>query len=78
LTLLILDNLEIFHISTIFETDTTSASDKYYAPDLIQYNPQIGNGIEGFKQFSGPFIEGLPDSYATVEHMTVEDNIIYL
>ncbi len=47
--------------------------DKYYAHDLIQYNPQIGNGIEGFKQFSGPFFEGLPDSYATVEHMTVED-----
>jgi hypothetical protein len=29
-------------------------------------------------QFSGPFFEGLPDSYATVEHMTAEDNNLFM
>jgi predicted SnoaL-like aldol condensation-catalyzing enzyme len=50
-----------------------SALDKYYAHDLIQYNPQIGNGIEGFKQFCSPFFEGFPGSHATVEHMIAKD-----
>ena len=53
-----------------------SALYKYYAHELIQYNPQIGNGIKGFKQFSGPFFEGFPDPHATVEHMITEDNLV--
>ncbi|HEX2471660.1 MAG TPA: ester cyclase [Nitrososphaera sp.] len=53
-----------------------SAVDKYYAQDLIQPNPQVRDGSEGFKQFFGPFFEGFPDSHTTIEHMIAEDNLV--
>lgn len=63
-------------VEEVFDEHNMSAVDKYYTQDLMQRNPQVGNGSEGFKQFFGPFFEGLPDSYTTVGHMIAEDNLV--
>jgi steroid delta-isomerase-like uncharacterized protein len=63
-------------IEEVFNGHNMSAVDRYYAEDLIQHNPQLGKGSEGFKKFFGSFFEGFPDSHTTIEHMIAEGNLV--
>src|SRR5919197_3994827 len=63
-------------VEQVFNKHNVTAVDKYYAADLIQHNPTIGQGRQGFKQFFMPFFSAFPDIHATIEHMIAENSIV--
>jgi predicted SnoaL-like aldol condensation-catalyzing enzyme len=56
-------------VEQVLNKHNVTAVDKYYAPDLIQHSPSMGQGRQGFKQFFTPFFSAFPDIHVTIEHI---------
>jgi steroid delta-isomerase-like uncharacterized protein len=63
-------------VEQVLNKHNVAAVDKYYAPDLIQHSPSMGQGIQGFKQFFTSFFSAFPDIHATIEHILAENHIV--
>jgi steroid delta-isomerase-like uncharacterized protein len=50
--------------------------DKYYASDLIQHSPSMGQVIQGFKEFFIPFFLAFPDIHVAIEHILAENHVV--
>ena len=63
-------------VEQVLNKHNVAAVDKYYAPDLIQHSPTMGQGRQGFKQFFTPFFSAFPDIHATIEHIIAENSVV--
>jgi steroid delta-isomerase-like uncharacterized protein len=63
-------------IEQVLNKHNVAAVDKYYAPDLIQHSPSMGQGRQGFKEFFTPFFSAFPDVHASIEHILAEKHVV--
>src|SRR5919197_854864 len=63
-------------IEQVLNKHNVAAIDKYYAPNLIQHSPSMGQGIQGFKEFFTSFFLAFPDIHAAIEHILVEKHVV--
>jgi steroid delta-isomerase-like uncharacterized protein len=63
-------------VEQVLNKHNVAAVDKYYAPDLIQHSPSMGQGIQEFKEFFTPFFSAFPDIHAAIEHILAENNVV--
>ena len=68
------NNKEFVHnfVEDAFNKHDMEAVDKYYTVNLIQHNPQVPQGREGFKQYFGGFFQRFSDSRTTIDHVVAE------
>jgi predicted SnoaL-like aldol condensation-catalyzing enzyme len=63
-------------VQEVFDKHNLTALDKYYAPNIIQHNPMVGQGRQGFKQFFISFFSAFPDIHASIEHILAENHVV--
>ena len=65
---------EIVHayIEDVFNAHDIDAADRYIEADFVSNNPQVGDGLKGFKDYFSTILEAFPDLWGTVEDTIVE------
>jgi len=66
-----------FMFAEALNTKNMDLFDTFIAPDYIQHNPAVAQGLAGVKEFFGGWLAAFPDTQVTVEDcLTTGDRVV--
>jgi len=67
---------EFFEV--VFQNHDLNAVSRYMHEDYIQHNPDVDQGMKGFVAFHKGYFAAIPDSFATINRMIAEDDMVFV
>ncbi len=62
----------------VFQKHNLDAVDRFMHDDYIQHNPDVRQGKKGFVDFHKGFFAAIPDSFAAINRMVAEDDLVFV